>query len=150
MPALRKARRSCRPEWVGSMSNARRCLVQWRRLLFRPRGSRRSTVVFLATLSRSGTNRFLFGYNIQFGLKATTSIEDVFNVYDYDQESHTFSPVPVEEVLSDSAFQDDFKYLYKILPPGGLCENFMVIGPHLYMGLRIGKGPSLTSRPLSG
>jgi hypothetical protein len=50
-----------------------------------------------------GHNRFLFGYNIQFGLKATTSIEDVFNVYDYDQESHTFSPVPVEEVLSDSA-----------------------------------------------
>lgn len=27
-----------------------------------------------------GHNRFLFGYNIQFGLKTTTSIEDVFNV----------------------------------------------------------------------
>ncbi|MDB2428836.1 DNA repair ATPase [Akkermansiaceae bacterium] len=85
-----------------------------------------------------GHNRFLFGYNIQFGLKTTTSIEDVFNVYDYDQESHTFSPVPVEEVLSDPAFLDDFKYLYKYYRQAVFLK-FMVIGPNLYMGLRIGK-----------
>jgi len=33
-----------------------------------------------------GENRFLFGYNIQFGLKATTGVEDVFAAYDYDPE----------------------------------------------------------------
>lgn len=88
-----------------------------------------------------GHNRFLFGYNIQFGLKATTSIQDVFDVYDYDPESHVFSPVPVEEVLSDSSFQDDFKYLYKYYRQA-VFVKFMVIGPHLYMGLRIGKSIS--------
>ena len=38
-----------------------------------------------------GENRFLFGYNIQFGLKKTTDLSDVFDIYDYDPESHLFS-----------------------------------------------------------
>lgn len=37
-----------------------------------------------------GGNRFLFGYNIQFGLKQTTGISDVFAAYEYDPENHVF------------------------------------------------------------
>ena len=83
-------------------------------------------------------NRFLFGYNIQFGLKATTSIEDVFAAYDFEPESHTFTPLPVEEVLSDPSFLDDFKYLYRYYREA-VFVKFMVIGPHLFMAMRIGK-----------
>lgn len=85
-----------------------------------------------------GRNRFIFGYNIQFGLKATTSIEDVFSAYDYDPASHTFSHADLGEVFSDPAFADDFKYLFKYYREA-VFVKFMVIGPHLFMAMRIGK-----------
>ncbi|WP_411846822.1 DNA repair ATPase [Roseibacillus persicicus] len=86
-----------------------------------------------------GGNRFLFGYNIQFGLKQTTEIADVFAAYEYDPESHVFHALAVEEVLSDPAFSDDFKYLYKYYKETNFAK-FMVIGPNLYMKMRVGKG----------
>jgi len=85
-----------------------------------------------------GHNRFIFGYNIQFGLKATTAIEDVFSAYDYDPESHTFSAADVSEVFADPSFSDDFKYLFKYYRET-VFAKFMVIGPHLFMAMRIGK-----------
>ncbi|MGC6466636.1 MAG: DNA repair ATPase [Akkermansiaceae bacterium] len=85
-----------------------------------------------------GYNRFIFGYNIQFGLKATTAIEDVFSVYDYDPESHSFSQADPSVVFSDTAFVDDFKYLFKYYREA-VFVKFMVIGPHLFMAMRIGK-----------
>ena len=88
-----------------------------------------------------GQNRFLFGYNIQFGLKATTSTSDVFAAYDYNQETHAFSPVDLSEVFTDSAFQEDFAYLYRYYKTTTFLK-FMVIGPHLYMGMQVGKSIS--------
>lgn len=85
-----------------------------------------------------GHNRFLFGYNIQFGLKATTAIGDVFSAYDYDPESHSFSAADLSEVFSDPTFADDFKYLFKYYREA-VFVKFMVIGPHLFMAMRIGK-----------
>ncbi len=85
-----------------------------------------------------GANRFIFGYNIQFGLKATTSIEDVFAAYDYDPESHSFAAANISEVLADSSFLEDFKYLFKYYREA-VFVKFMVIGPHLFMAMRIGK-----------
>ena len=58
-----------------------------------------------------GNNRFVFAYNIQFGLKTTTDIQDVFAAYEYDVEEHTFSPLPIDEVLIGDEFLSDFKYL---------------------------------------
>ena len=86
-----------------------------------------------------GGNRFLFGYNIQFGLKQTTDISDVFAAYEYDPEGHVFHALSVEEVLSDANFSDDFKYLYKYYKETAFAK-FMVIGAHLYMKMRSGKG----------
>ena len=85
-----------------------------------------------------GHNRFLFGYNIQFGLKATTAPEDVFAGYDYDPSSHSFSPVTLSEIIGGSAFENDFAYLYKYYKTTVFLK-FMRIGPHLYMGMQVGK-----------
>lgn len=85
-----------------------------------------------------GANRFLFGYNIQFGLKQTTSPADVFAAYEYDPQGHEFHHLPIEEVLSDTNFAEDFEYLYRYYKQT-VFVKFMVIGPHLYMGMRIGK-----------
>ena len=85
-----------------------------------------------------GENRFLFGYNIQFGLKATTGTSDVFAAYDYDPEAHTFSSADLGEVFSDPTFEEDFKYLFKYYREA-VFVKFMVIGPHLFMAMRIGK-----------
>ena len=85
-----------------------------------------------------GHNRFIFGYNIQFGLKTTTAIEDVFSVYDYAPEDHSFHLVEPSEVFSDSSFADDFTYLFKYYREA-VFVKFMVIGPHLFMAMRIGK-----------
>lgn len=84
-----------------------------------------------------GANRFLFGYNIQFGLKQTTDPTDVFAIYDYDPESHTFTRVDTSGIFAGE-FSEDFHYLYKYYKQTTFVK-FMVNGPHLYMGLRIGK-----------
>ena len=85
-----------------------------------------------------GHNRFIFGYNIQFGLKATTAVADVFSAYDYDSETHTFHQVSIENVLGNSSFEEDFHYLYKYYRSTSFLK-FMVIGPHLYMAMQVGK-----------
>ncbi|NWK55957.1 DNA repair ATPase [Verrucomicrobiaceae bacterium N1E253] len=84
-----------------------------------------------------GANRFLFGYNIQFGLKKTTHPSDVFDIYEYDPESHAFSKLD-EVAIFGSEFAEDFQYLYKYYKQTTFVK-FMLIGPHLYMGMRIGK-----------
>ncbi len=85
-----------------------------------------------------GNNRFLFAYNIQFGLKTTTDVQDVFAAYEYDVEEHTFSPLAINEVLVGDEFSDDFKYLYKYYRET-VFAKMMRIGPYLYMALKIGK-----------
>ncbi len=86
-----------------------------------------------------GPHRFLFGYNIQFGLKRTTGVADVFAAYDYDPANHSFAAVPIGEVLSDAGFEEDFAYLYRYYKQTSFVK-FMLRGPHLYMAMRIGTG----------
>ena len=50
-----------------------------------------------------GKRRFLFGYNIQFGLKQTTDIKDVLAAYEFNPESRTFTALPVEESCTAAA-----------------------------------------------
>src|SRR5690606_37132621 len=87
-----------------------------------------------------GKRRFLFGYNIQFGLKHTTDIRDVFAAYDYDPESRAFTPLAVEEVLGDRRFTEDFAYLFEYYREA-VFQKVLIIGPHLNMAMRIGKTP---------
>ena len=84
-----------------------------------------------------GGKRFIFGYNIQFGLKQTTNPADVFSIYDYDEASHTFTKADVAEILG-AKFAEDFHYVYKYYKQT-VFVKFLKNGPNLYMGMRIGK-----------
>ena len=86
-----------------------------------------------------GANRFLFGYNVQLGLKSTTEIADVFAAYEYKPEDHTFHQTPFDSIVEGTGeFEEDFKYLYKFYRETFFVK-FMVIGPNLYAACQIGK-----------
>jgi len=85
-----------------------------------------------------GENRFLFGYNIHFGLKATTEVSDVFAAYSYDPDEHVFHHIPEAEILGDAAFAEDFRYLYRYYKSTTFTK-FMLIGPALYIAMQTGK-----------
>ncbi|MGJ8672313.1 DNA repair ATPase [Rubritalea sp.] len=85
-----------------------------------------------------GNNRFLFGYNIQFGLKQTTDVADVFAAYQYKPEDHTFHKLDIADVVSNGEFSTDFAYLYKYYKQTVFAKS-MVIGPNLYIAVRVGK-----------
>ena len=59
-----------------------------------------------------GPRRFLFGCNVQLGLRSAMRIADVFAVYDYQPEDQTVQPCR-ENLLGDPAFADDFAHHYK-------------------------------------
>lgn len=84
-----------------------------------------------------GGGNFLFGYNVQFGLKSTTELSDVFSLYTYDGENHTF--VPAEFSCEGfEQFSEDFHYVYKYYR-NTVFVKFYVLGPHLYIAFRTGK-----------
>ena len=84
-----------------------------------------------------GNGLYLLGYNIQFGLKQTTGLADVFAACRLDEQQN-FHPVPLEEVLGDAAFNEDFLTLFRYYRDT-VFVKFMVIGPHVHMKMRIGK-----------
>ncbi|SKA86357.1 ATPase family associated with various cellular activities (AAA) [Prosthecobacter debontii] len=85
-----------------------------------------------------GAKRFLFGYNVHLGLRAQMHIEDVFSVYDYQTDDHSFHPNK-DSLLSDKAFAEDFDYLYRYYKNASFLK-FHRVGPHLYMGMQVGRG----------
>src|SRR5215203_100113 len=58
-----------------------------------------------------GSGRFLFGFNVQFGLKKEIELGDVFAIYDRDEAAGTFKESGLE-VLKQKEFVTDFKRLY--------------------------------------
>jgi hypothetical protein len=81
---------------------------------------------------------FLFAYNVQFGLKSTTELADVFSVYELKES--TFEACPLL-LLQDAQFLADFNNLYKYYKHT-FFDRFFVVGPNLYMVFRIGKSPT--------
>ncbi|WP_028937463.1 DNA repair ATPase [Pseudonocardia spinosispora] len=56
----------------------------------------------------------LFGYNVFIGLKAETSVADVFSAYSFDHDGEAFRFEPAEaDFLADPTFQRDFAELYR-------------------------------------
>lgn len=84
-----------------------------------------------------GENRFIFGYNVQLGLKTTTELADVFSVYQYQPEDHTFVPSELN-IDGGDRFAEDFAYLYRYYRET-IFVKFMVIGVHLYVAFRTGR-----------
>jgi hypothetical protein len=85
-----------------------------------------------------GQGRFLFGFNVQFGLKKEIDLGDVFAIYDRDEAAGTFKEGTLE-VLQQKAFIVDFKRLYNVYERS-FFSKFSLIEGNLYMVFQIGAG----------
>ncbi|WP_417730727.1 DNA repair ATPase [Rosistilla oblonga] len=81
---------------------------------------------------------FLFGYNVQFGLKTETHLNDVFAVYRF--EDHQFHEESLE-LIGDERFERDFHEIYRYYK-GAAFAKFFQTGPFVHMVFRVGKNPS--------
>ena len=86
-----------------------------------------------------GRGRFLFGFNVRFGLKKEMELGDVFAVYRRDEAAGTFKEDSLN-VLNDPQFLADFKRLYNVYEKTAL-RKFAVIGGNLF--IKFGTGPGL-------
>ena len=84
---------------------------------------------------RAVGDTFIFGYNVQFGLKTSVQISDVFAIFDYKDEA--FHPLSLEP-LKSGQFEQDFANLYKYYKETKFVK-FSQIGPFLFMVFRVGK-----------
>ena len=80
-------------------------------------------------------HRFIFGYNIVFGLKTETNLEDVFSIYQFADGKFQADDLTL---IGDERFLRDFKEIYRFYK-GAVFAKFFTAGPHLYMNFRIGK-----------
>ena len=80
-------------------------------------------------------NRILLGYNIHFGLKSETDLQDVFAVYRHDEQ--TFHAESLD-LISDPQFEKDVRDLFRYYK-NAVFAKFAVRGPHVYMVFRVGK-----------
>ena len=80
--------------------------------------------------------KFIFGYNVLMGLKATTNLEDVFAIYSV-AEDESFKQESLE-LLNSPEFHHDFDQLYKYYKATRFAK-FQLVGPHLFMVFQVGK-----------
>lgn len=85
-------------------------------------------------------DQFLFGYNVQFGLRTERAIADVFSVYAFDDETKSFTPHSLE-LIENAQFEKDFQDIYRYYKNATFAK-FFKRGVHLYMVFQVGKSPS--------
>jgi hypothetical protein len=85
-----------------------------------------------------GGDRFLFGYNVQFGLRTEVHLDDVFALYDYKDKQ--FHALPLD-ALADPQFSVDFQSIYRYYK-NTVFAKFSLLGPHLFMEFRVGRSVS--------
>ncbi len=76
-------------------------------------------------------HRFLFGFNVKFGLKKEIELADVFAIYRWDDAAGAFKEEPLDP-LADKQFVTDFKRLYNVYEKTAF-RKFAVVGGHLFM-----------------
>lgn len=91
-----------------------------------------------ADMVQLGAGRFLFGFNVQFGLKKEIELGDVFAVYSRDEQAGTFKEADLT-VLQDKTFVTDFKRLYNVYEKAEF-QKFSIIEGKLYMVFSTGPG----------
>lgn len=87
-----------------------------------------------------GDGRFLFGFNVRFGLKKEFDLPDVFAVYQRDDATGTFKEQSLD-VLRDKAFLADFKRIYNVYEKAAFTKFSLITG-NLFMVFSIGPGPN--------
>ena len=80
-------------------------------------------------------DQFLFGYNVQFGLKTDIQLSDVFTAYQFSE--HQFHSKPLN-LIGDEQFAKDFNELYRFYKNTRFARFFRT-GPMLHMVFQVGK-----------
>lgn len=80
-------------------------------------------------------NQFLFGYNVQFGLKTDIQLSDVFAAYEFSDQQFHSKPL---DLIGDEQFTKDFNELYRFYKNTRFARFFRV-GPMLHMVFQVGK-----------
>jgi MoxR-like ATPase len=88
-----------------------------------------------------GQNRFLFGYNVHMGLKTEIRFSDVFSLYTYNPEDHTFQKEEQIPFFDHENFRIDFANLYKYYRDTRFAK-FAEIGQYIFMVFQVGKTPN--------
>jgi hypothetical protein len=87
-----------------------------------------------------GRGRFLFGFNVQFGLKKEIDLADVFAIYSRDEATGTWKEATLE-TLESKAFITDFKRLYNVYERA-FFSKFSLVEGNLFMVFHVGSGPT--------
>lgn len=85
-----------------------------------------------------GQGRFLFGFNVQLGLKREMDVGDVFAIFRRDGDAGTFKEAELDPLL-DKAFVTDFKRLYHVYERAAFAK-FSLIEGVLYLVFQVGAG----------
>ena len=80
-------------------------------------------------------NQFLFGYNVQFGLKTDIHLSDVFSAYQFSEQQFHSRPL---DLIGDQQFAKDFNELYRFYKNTRFARFFRS-GPMLHMVFQVGK-----------
>lgn len=80
-------------------------------------------------------DEFVFGYNVQIGLKSETAVSDVFAIQKFEDQS--FHPQDLG-LLNQESFLHDFKQLYKYYKTTEFVK-FQVIDPAVFLVFKVGK-----------
>ncbi|MEL6107543.1 MAG: DNA repair ATPase, partial [Planctomycetota bacterium] len=80
-------------------------------------------------------DEFLFGYNVQFGLKTEIGLADVFSVYRFEDNQFHSSTL---QLIGDERFHNDFSELYRFYKNTTFLRFFRT-GPMLHMVFKVGK-----------
>lgn len=83
-----------------------------------------------------GDGRFLFGFNVRFGLKKTVELGDVFAIYQRDDATGTFKEQPLTP-LEDPGFLSDFQRIYTVYEKT-VFAKFSVVGANVFMVFQTG------------
>ncbi|MEO2036901.1 MAG: DNA repair ATPase, partial [Planctomycetaceae bacterium] len=79
-------------------------------------------------------NRFIFGYNVRFGLKSEMNLSDVFSMYAFREESLHEQDL---SLIDDERFAKDFSDVYRYYK-NAVFARFLLDGPTLHMVFRVG------------
>ncbi len=80
---------------------------------------------------------FIFGYNVHMGLKSEITLPDLFAIYAYHNEAHSFSQKDLT-LLQDDSFTADVREMYRFYKDTTFAK-FFTKGPYLYFIFQTGK-----------
>lgn len=89
-------------------------------------------------MTELGQGRFLFGFNVSFGLVDKTTPSDVFAVYRRNEQAGTFHEDEAPEMFAGREFLENFDRLYRVYQRVTFAK-FSETKTHLYMVFRTGE-----------